>query len=87
MYNYEEQYRKPVSIIVTSISWWLETVWNTFKICIRSRPHPPTSLAELKVACQEAWESIVADEVNHHVWSMPDRVAAVMAAQGGPTWY
>lgn len=63
----------------------LENIWSLFKYRIRSQPHTPTSISQLKIACQEAWNSISADDINRCVFSMPDRVHAVIGAHGGPT--
>jgi len=50
----------------------IKSLWKTLKDCIRSHPHPPTSLAELKVAVCKAWDLI----------TLENRVAAVLATCG-----
>lgn len=65
----------------------LENIWHILKDRIRARPHPPTSISELKLAVREAWESITIEEINLHVHSMPKRVEAVFEANGGNTKY
>lgn len=65
----------------------IENLWSILKQRIRSRPHPPTSVDELKQAVQEAWDSITIDEINALVQSMPERVQQVLSAKGGHTSY
>jgi len=64
-----------------------EPLWKTLKDLIRSRPHPPTNLAKLKLAVCEAWDQITPEDINCHFKHMSDRVAAVLAANGGHTMY
>jgi len=54
---------------------------------IRARLHPPTNLAEFKLAVQEAWDHITPEDINCHIMHMEDRVEAVLAANGGRTMY
>lgn len=65
----------------------IEPLWNTFKKNIRSRPHQPTSLNELKLAAREAWDALTSADINRHIDAMPQRVEAVLAANGGHTQY
>lgn len=65
----------------------IEPLWNTLKTLIRARPHPPTSLTELKTAVREAWAEITPRDINVHVRHMNDRIKAVIAAKGGHTKY
>ena len=65
----------------------IEPLWNTLKNIIRARPHPPSSLAELKIAVVEAWGEISPRDINVHVRHMQDRIRAVLAAGGGHTKY
>ena len=65
----------------------IEPLWKTLKDLIRSRPHPPTSLSELKHAVREAWDQITPEHINTYVRHMEERVAAVLAANGGHTMY
>jgi len=64
-----------------------EPVWHLLKDIIRNRPHPPTSIEELKTAVYEAWDSITVDKINKFVHSMPDRVQAIISSKGGHTRY
>jgi len=65
----------------------IEPLWKTLKHLIRSRPHPPTNLFELKAAVREAWDQITPEDINSHVKDMGNRVAAVLASNGGHTLY
>lgn len=62
-------------------------LWKTLKAIIRGRPHPPTSMDELKSATHEAWDQITEEDINAHVKHMRDRVKAVLAAKGGHTQF
>jgi len=63
----------------------IEPVWKTLKTLIRARPHPPTSLAELKTAVLEAWDQITIHDIDVHVKCMGDRIQALLKAKGGHT--
>ena len=65
----------------------IEPVWNELKTLVGRRPHPPTSLEELKHAVFEEWEAMDISDINKHVCTMSDRVTAVIAAKGGNTQY
>ena len=61
----------------------IEPVWHELKKIIRSRPHPPTSVDELKAAVHAAWDQLDIADIDRHVLTMPDRVAAIFNAKGG----
>jgi len=63
----------------------IEPVWHELKTIIRARPHPPTSIEELKAAVLEAWDALSLDDIDKYIRRMPDRVEAVLAAKGGHT--
>jgi len=65
----------------------IEPLWHQLKTLIRQRPHPPTSLDELKEAVREGWNQIVPEDIDAHVKHMEDRVKAVLKAKGGHTKY
>lgn len=65
----------------------IENLWYELKRRIRLRPHTPTSIAELKQAVLEAWDSFTVDDINKFVKSMPNRVNAVLSAKGGNIRY
>jgi hypothetical protein len=65
----------------------IEPLWGRLKSIICSRPRLPTSVDELKVAAQEAWDQITEKEIDAHVKLMGDRVKAVLAAKGGNMRY
>jgi len=65
----------------------IEPLWKTLKDLIRSCPHPPTNLTELKATVREAWNQITPEDINTHVKHMEDRVTAVLAISSGHTMY
>jgi len=65
----------------------IERIWHKLKNIIRSFTPQPTTVDELKAAVHTAWEQLDIDDVNKHVSSMPDRVAAIFKARGGHTRY
>ena len=65
----------------------IEPVWFELKTLIGRRAHPPTSIHELIQAVHEAWDEIDVETINKYIGSMPERVAAVIDAQGRNTKY
>ncbi|KAL5519933.1 hypothetical protein ACEPAG_1593 [Sanghuangporus baumii] len=65
----------------------IEPVWFDWKNNIRARPTPPTTIDELKIAAREAWDALTIQQINRQVESMPNRVDAVVFAEGGNTGY
>jgi transposase len=65
----------------------IENLWDILKTRIAARGRVPTSQQELEDAVREAWDSITTDEINHFIAQMPDRLQAVINAQGGHTKY
>ncbi|GFV99093.1 transposable element Tcb2 transposase [Trichonephila clavipes] len=60
-----------------------EHVWDKLK-----RQMPPChSVHDLELAVQDLWAHLSQDNVRCRINSMPDRVAACIAAGGGPTRY
>ena len=45
------------------------------------------SSRDLEVAVEDLWARLPQDAIRHLINSMPDRVAACIAAAGGPTRY
>jgi hypothetical protein len=64
----------------------IEELWHIFKNIIRSRPHTPTSVEELKVAAFEAWAAITPEQLAS-VFHMQGRIQALITQQGGHTKY
>ena len=50
-------------------------------------PRRPTSRAAMYEAIQYEWDQITDQEITNLIASMPQRIAAVIAAGGGPTTY
>ena len=63
----------------------IEPVWHELKKIIRSRPHPPTSIDELKAIVYATWDQLDIADIDKHILSMPQRVAAIFDAKGGHT--
>uniref|UniRef100_A0AAY5KPB9 Tc1-like transposase DDE domain-containing protein n=1 Tax=Esox lucius TaxID=8010 RepID=A0AAY5KPB9_ESOLU len=65
----------------------IEHLWDVLDQQVRSTPAPPRNLQELKDLLLMSWCQIPQDTFRGLVESMPLRIAAVMAAHGGPTAY
>jgi len=65
----------------------IEKVWAWIKYRLAKEYPDLTSGAELKKIVQEMWDSITDATFNELIESMPDRIAAVIAAKGGSTRY
>ncbi|GFU50354.1 uncharacterized protein TNCV_301801 [Trichonephila clavipes] len=61
----------------------IEHVWNQLK---RQMPSCH-SVHDLELAVQDLWAYLPQDNIRYLINSMPDRVAACIAAGGGPTRY
>jgi transposase len=65
----------------------IENLWNEVDRHVRSLPNQPTSLEDLERKVKTAWRSIPLEYVRTLVDSMPRRIQACIAAQGGATKY
>ncbi|KAF9472939.1 hypothetical protein BDN70DRAFT_937804 [Pholiota conissans] len=54
----------------------IERVWHELKHILRTLPHPPQTVNQLRAAVLNAWENLPIDDINKHIYSMPDRIAA-----------
>lgn len=63
----------------------IETVWHMLKEILRRRRLRPRGGAEWKQAILDAWEEISNEHIRQLVRSMPQRIEAVIAAQGAHT--
>ena len=63
----------------------IEPVWHELKKIIRALPHIPTTVLKLIKAVYDAWEVLTIPDIDKYVDTMPDRVQAVLAANGGHT--
>lgn len=61
----------------------IELVWNLLKLELEKCPHVPTSKEELKQAILEAWDRISQQDIDACIKSMPNRIKAVIKANGG----
>jgi transposase len=65
----------------------IENLWAIVKRSIRERQKPPTNLPELERYVKAAWKAIPIATIRNLIDSMPRRIQAVIAAQGGATKY
>jgi hypothetical protein len=65
----------------------IENLWAIVKRRIRQQKKPPRNLFELKRCVKAAWRAITDTTIQNLVDSMPQRIQAVIAAEGGPTKY
>lgn len=65
----------------------IEPTWFDWKNIIRSQPVLPASVDELKAAVRQAWDALTIEQINTQVASLPNRVSAVIFANGGETGY
>lgn len=63
----------------------IETLWFMMKQRIKAYKDRPTRIQALRDAMAAEWERITMEEILKLVDSMPERVRAVVAANGGPT--
>ena len=59
-------------------------LWDELERRLSSKPHRPTSVAELSTTLMQEWRSIPAQTYQHLVDSLPNIVATVITAKGGP---
>jgi hypothetical protein len=65
----------------------IETIWQRIKQRLRSRPDPPRRIADLRRMVVEEWNSISLAEIVEIIDTMPERIQAVIEANGGHTKY
>ena len=65
----------------------IEHLWDELERRLRTRPCRPKNTRELFAALQEEWSKIPVETYRKLVESLPQRVADVIAAKGGPTRY
>jgi transposase len=65
----------------------IENVWHMLKAAIRKRPRQPQTEADLIKAVKEEWEKLDIDKINKLILTMPERLAEVRRAKGGPSRY
>lgn len=65
----------------------IENLWAEVKKNLQNRKRQPSSLSALDRYVQQAWRAISKDLIENLVDSMPNRIQAVIAAEGGPTKY
>ncbi len=65
----------------------IEHVWDIMDRQVRQRYPPPQNVAQLRQALMEEWDNVPQRQINTLLNSMPRRINAVMAANGGHTRY
>lgn len=65
----------------------IEPLWSTLERKVRDRYPPPSSLTELATVLQEEWYKIPLKTIQDLYLSIPDRIQAVLNANGCPTRY
>ena len=65
----------------------IENLWAVIKRHLQKQRKKPSNLAQLERMVQKVWKAIPNSMIETLVDSMPDRVNAVIAAEGGPTKY
>ena len=65
----------------------IENVWHVLKTRIRKRRPRVLTREALKVALMEEWDNIDIKVINDLILTMPARLQAVIAAEGGNTKY
>lgn len=63
----------------------IESVWHLLKEILRRRRPRPRNGEEWKQAIREASAEIPNEQIRRLVGSMPERIEAVIAAEGGHT--
>ncbi len=63
----------------------IEHVWAILKHRIQHRRSRPLRRADIIIAIQEEWNRLTSDDFERIIESMPRRVQAVLAANGGHT--
>ena len=61
----------------------IEMVWNYIKVRVKSRIGWNYQDGAIRAIVVDEWENLSVDYINSLILSMPDRLAAVIAAEGG----
>ena len=65
----------------------IENIWATLKRAIFNRQPRPHRREEMNTAAMEEWENLDQRVITSFIESMPRRIDAVIAANGGSTHY
>lgn len=65
----------------------IENIWSYIEVKIRQRDSQPSSVRQLEQWVKEEWDAVPVEYCRNLIKSMPRRVQAVLAANGGPTKY
>jgi hypothetical protein len=65
----------------------IENLWAEVKKKLWKRKNQPSNLTQLEHYVKKAWKAIPKKLIENLIDSMPDRIQAVITAEGGPTKY
>lgn len=65
----------------------IEHVWDALGRAVRARPHPPTTIPQLRDALIQEWNNLPQQTILTLIQSMRRRCLACLAANGGHTRY
>lgn len=65
----------------------IEPLWSTLEARVRNVFPPPSSLKQLENMLFDEWQNISLETIQNLYDSIPRRIQAVLAADGGPTRY
>jgi hypothetical protein len=65
----------------------IENLWAEIKRRLHNLKQKPSNIDELEKCVEKVWRAIPNETIENLVDSMPRRVEAVIAANGGPTKY
>jgi hypothetical protein len=65
----------------------IEPVWLDLKNILCYLTHPPSTVEQLRTAVLNAWEQLLMEQINGHIWKMGNCVEAILKAKGGHTTF
>jgi hypothetical protein len=63
----------------------IENIWSILKMRLHDRRPRPRGRAEIREAILEEWDLITEEDIIRCINNMPERIEAVIAANGGHT--
>ncbi|RPB11987.1 hypothetical protein P167DRAFT_488465 [Morchella conica CCBAS932] len=63
----------------------IENIWSLLKDRLNTRRPRPRRREEIRTAILEEWDLITSEEITKYVDNMPERIQAVIDANGGHT--
>ena len=65
----------------------IEPIWHILKHRLRALPRLPTTQEGLKKTIKKLWDELTVEEIDHYIAQMPERVRALLKANGVHTKY